>query len=155
MPSADQHRRKAEHNRKFLDSIALDDYPDWVVVVAFYTAVHLVEWLRAASGDGDSTDHEDRLLYVQLRHPEIHTAYHILQNASMLARYQSNAAFFAQFQRETIAERILGEYLPAIQKHVEDRLRSALAAEYLWQLATTGSRSALLDLSKEGTPATG
>jgi hypothetical protein len=34
MPSADQHRKKAESNRKFLDTISLDDFPDWVVVVA-------------------------------------------------------------------------------------------------------------------------
>jgi hypothetical protein len=45
MPSADQHRRKAESNRRFLASISLDDFPDWVVVAAFYTAVHVVERL--------------------------------------------------------------------------------------------------------------
>lgn len=33
MPSQDQHRRKAESNRKFLATISLDDYPDWVVVL--------------------------------------------------------------------------------------------------------------------------
>jgi hypothetical protein len=121
MPSADQHRRKAEHNRKFLESISLDDYPDWVVVAAFYTAVHLIEQLRAALGDGDSTGHEERLAYIQERHAEIHTAYHILQNASMLARYQSNATFFGQFQREVIAERLVGQYLAQIEQYVRDR----------------------------------
>ena len=47
MPSADQHRHKAERNRKFLDSISREEFPEWVVVGAFYTAVHLVERLRA------------------------------------------------------------------------------------------------------------
>lgn len=56
MPNQDQHRKKAESNRKFLASISLDDHPDWVVVAAFYTAVHLVERLRALAGEGDSTD---------------------------------------------------------------------------------------------------
>src|SRR5262245_1358951 len=98
MPNKDQHRRKAEANRRFLGTISLDDFPDWVVVAAFYTAVHLVEQVRAAIGDGDSVNHEDRLAYIQERHPGIHTAYHQLQNASMLARYQSNSAFFAQLQ---------------------------------------------------------
>jgi hypothetical protein len=119
MPSADQHRKKAESNRKFLDSISLDDYPDWVVVAAFYTAVHLVERVRALAGDGDSTAHEDRLAYIQANHPAIHTAYHILQNASMLARYQSNATFFGQFQRDIIRDRLVGQYLTAIEKYAE------------------------------------
>ena len=81
MPSADQHRIKAERNRRFLATIPLDDFPDWVVVAAFYTAVHLIERLRAAAGDGDSISHEDRLDYVQHRLPALHSAYHILQNA--------------------------------------------------------------------------
>jgi hypothetical protein len=129
MPSQDQHRKKAESNRKFLDSISLDDHPDWVVVVAFYTAVHLVEQLRAAAKDGDSTGHEDRLAYVQAKHPGIHTAYHVLQNASMLARYEPNSTFFGQFQREAIKEVLLGKYLAAIEQygatHIPKRTKSA------------------------------
>ncbi len=77
MPNASQHHKKAEINRKFLATISIDDFPDWAVVVAFYTAVHVVEELRAACGDGVSTDHEDRLEHVQHKHPTIHTAYHI------------------------------------------------------------------------------
>ena len=107
MPSADQHRRKAEGNRKFLAIISLDDHPDWVVVAAFYTAVHLVERLRATGGDGDSRGHEDRLSYLQHRHPDIHSPYYVLQNASMLARYQSYSDFYAQFDPDNIPERIL------------------------------------------------
>ena len=73
MPSASQHQSKAERNRKFLDSISIDDFPEWVVVAAFYTAVHLVERLRAEAGDGHSISHEDRLDYVQHRLPTIHS----------------------------------------------------------------------------------
>lgn len=125
MPTADQHRVKAENNRKFLESISLDDYPDWVVVAAFYTAVHCVERLRAAMGDGDSTRHEERLGYVQAVHPQIHTAYHILQNASMIARYQSNSDFFAQFEQQRIRSLILGRYLLAIEEYVNQSLPTA------------------------------
>jgi hypothetical protein len=121
MPSADQHRNKAERNRLFLDSISLQDFPEWVVVAAFYTAVHLVERLRAAAGDGDSTSHEDRLDYVQHRLPaEIHSAYQILQNVSMLARYQSMGDFFNQFQPAEVAEQIVNNRLVRIEKHVQD-----------------------------------
>jgi hypothetical protein len=127
MPSKDQHRKKAEQNHKFLDSISLDDYPDWVVVAAFYTAVHWVECIRAACGDGDSTAHDDRLLYVQCKHTQIHTAYHVLQNASMLARYQSNATFFKQFQREHITERLINQYLREIEEYAGSFIKKSLA----------------------------
>jgi hypothetical protein len=122
MPSADQHRKKAESNHRFLETISIDDYPDWVVVVAFYSAVHLVECLRAADGNGHSTDHDDRLQYVQAFHPTIHTAYHQLQNASMLARYQSRGDFFNQFQPTQVTDLLIGRYLAAIERYVGDRL---------------------------------
>jgi len=124
MPSSDQHRRKAENNRAFLKTIAIESYPDWVVVAAFYTAVHLVEQVRAAKGDGDSVSHEDRLAYIQNCHAEIHSAYHILQNASMLARYQSNSDFFRQFQRDTIMHRLIDDYLAAIERYAEKQLKN-------------------------------
>jgi len=121
MPSADQHRNKAERNRNFLNSISLTDYPEWVTVAAFYTAVHLVERLRAAASDGDSTSHEDRLNYVQHFMPsEFHSAYHILQNVSMLARYQSTADFFAQFQPQEVAEEIVAKRLALIEQYTTD-----------------------------------
>jgi hypothetical protein len=123
MPSADQHRNKAERNRRFLDSISCDDYPEWVVVAAFYTAVHLVERVRAANGDGDSTSHEDRLDYVQHSLPaDIHTAYHILLNVSMLARYQSMADFYRQFQAEDVTTEIVGNRLARIERFTAETL---------------------------------
>jgi hypothetical protein len=122
MPSADQHRRKAESNRRFLDGIPRDDFPDWVVVAAFYTAVHLVERLRASAGHGHSTGHEDRLAYVWEFHPDVHTAYHQLQNAAWLARYQSRADIFDQFQPEQVTELLVGRYLAQVERYVTDRL---------------------------------
>ena len=117
MPTADQHRVKAESNRKFLATIPLDDHPDWVVVAAFYTAVHIAERLRAASSHGDSRGHGDRLLYIQREHRAIHTHYHVLQNASMLARYLSNADFFAQFQPDEVMEQLIARRLVPIEQY--------------------------------------
>lgn len=122
MPTADQHRVKAEGNRKFLATISLADHPDWVVVAAFYTAVHIAERLRAASGHGDSRGHDDRLSYIQFEHPDIHTHYHVLQNVSMLARYQSNADFFAQFQVDEIADKIIAQRLVPIEEYAVARI---------------------------------
>jgi hypothetical protein len=126
MPSADQHKNKAARNRQFLDSIDIEKYPDWVVVSAFYTAVQLIEKMRAEAGNGDSTSHEDRLDYVQHQLPSnVHTAYHILQNASMLARYQAMKDFFAQFQSESVREEIVGKRLAEIEKHSVERATRA------------------------------
>jgi len=118
MPRADQHRIKAERNRLFLSTISVNNHPDWVVVVAFYTAVHLAERLRAAAGHGDSTGHDDRLTYIQLEHPDIHTHYHIVQNVSMLARYQSNSDFFNQFQCAEIPDKSIAQRLDPIEEYV-------------------------------------
>lgn len=122
MPKASEHKTKAEHNRQFLNGIAVDTFPDWAAVAAFYTAVHLVERVRAASGDGHSQDHDGRLSYVATVHGEIHTAYHILQNASMLARYQSRGDFFTQFQAEDVQQRLIDQFLVAIEAYVVARL---------------------------------
>jgi hypothetical protein len=123
MPSADQHRGKAERNRKFLASITLADFPEWVTVAAFYTAVHWIERYRAHVGDGDSTSHEDRLNYVQHRLPStVHTAYHVLQNVSMLARYQSMADFYAQFQPEDVENEIVNKRLAHIEQYVQSEV---------------------------------
>ncbi len=46
MPKSAEHREKAERNQKFLDALKdNDDVREWKAVVAFYTALHLVERL--------------------------------------------------------------------------------------------------------------
>ena len=117
MPSADQHRHKAERNRKFLDSIPREEFPEWAVVAAFYTAVHVVERLRATAHEGHSESHEDRQAYVRVRHRTILTAYKILKNASMLARYQSMGDFYREFDAEEVESRILAS-LDEIERYV-------------------------------------
>ena len=45
MPAEDAHFDQAVHNQQFVESLDVDstEYLDWVVVGAFYAAVHLVE----------------------------------------------------------------------------------------------------------------
>lgn len=121
MPSADQHRKKVENNRAFLATISRDEFTEWAVVVAFYTAVHLLERVRAASGHGDSFSHDDRSSYVLHEHITVHEQYHELLNASMLARYRSRGDFFAHFQPDTLDSGLL-LYLTEIEKYVAERL---------------------------------
>ncbi len=121
MPNSKQHKDKAAHNRTFLATIAVQDYPDWAVVVAFYTAVHLVERLRTRmpnAADQHSTTHQDRLDFVQKHHRSIHTEFHELFNASLIARYQTAASFRTQFTPSDVQAILIDQYLFSIEQHV-------------------------------------
>jgi hypothetical protein len=86
MPTAEEHRQKAEHNLAFLGTIDTDEFCDWMAVAAFYAAVHLVERIRAVAG-GHSIDHADRLKYIRDHHPQIHADFRELYNISLIVRY--------------------------------------------------------------------
>ena len=121
MPNSKQHREKADHNKAFLSSIATANYADWAVVVAFYTAVHLVERLRTKLPTTicqHSTDHQDRLQFVQKHHRAIHKPYHQIFNASLIARYQTLGSFNAQFSTLAVEKTLIGRYLTAIEEYV-------------------------------------
>lgn len=122
MPNSRQHQEKAEHNRSFLDSIDIEQYPDWAAVAAFYTAVHLVERLRTrlSSGPGGqhSTDHQDRLAFVQRHHRRIHQPYHELFNASTLARYETLHSFNTQITADDVRDTLVNQDLVAIETYV-------------------------------------
>lgn len=123
MPNSQQHRDKASHNRSFLDTIAVDQYPDWAAVVAFYTAVHLVERLTRLpnAADQHSTDHQDRLQFVQRHHRPIHTAFHELWNAALIARYQTVNSFNTQFSAADVRDVLIDNYLVAIEQYVTNQ----------------------------------
>jgi hypothetical protein len=92
MPKPSQHQEKADHNRAFLNAIVSSGPADWIAVVAFYTAVHLVEKLRAYRGE-HSKDHEERGQAVRKNFRPIHTPYHELFNHSLIARYGTLGKF--------------------------------------------------------------
>lgn len=127
MPNPSHHQIKAKTNRKFLDSFEWLDYSDWAVVVAFYTAVHLVEQLRALDGQ-DSKSHQDRLQYVQANHRAIHTEFHQLLNVSKLARYEANSVFYGQFSNSDVADIVIKQWLTTIEKYVEKYVLDRTAA---------------------------
>lgn len=122
MPNRSQHRNKAKSNRDFLATISPDHLP-WTAVAAFYTAVHLVESLRAAEND-HSESHGDRNAYVQSNHRVIHGAFRDLYNASRLARYHGNADFHRAFPDSMVIDTIVGVWLVEVEKYVDGRLGS-------------------------------
>jgi len=50
MPTVREHLAQCEHNQAFLDQLPYaDQFPDWVVTVCFYKAVHLIDAFLAAN----------------------------------------------------------------------------------------------------------
>jgi hypothetical protein len=115
MPKPKQHQEKADNSRAFLDSISANGPPDWMAVVAFYTAVHLVEKLRAYHGE-HSENHEDRLAAVRRDFRPIHTPCHELFNHSLIARYGTVGQFTITVQE--VKKLLIDTYLVAIEKFV-------------------------------------
>lgn len=86
MATENEHRRQAEHNQSFLDTIDADKYPDWIATVSFYTAVHFVQMLFAKRG-GRTGSHRKRNDTLRSRYADVWKHYQPLYSYSRLARY--------------------------------------------------------------------
>ena len=117
MPSASKHESKAKSNRRVLEKLDIETAADWAVVVAFYTAVHLIEHLRALDGQ-HSISHLDRNEYVKGNHREIHADFHTLYSLSLVARYSANVDFYKAIESDVVKEKVLGKSLSTIDQYV-------------------------------------
>jgi hypothetical protein len=115
MPKPKQHQEKADSSRAFLNSISDKGPADWMAIIAFYTAVHLVEKLRAYCGE-HSESHEDRCAAVRVKFRAIHKEYHELFNNSLVARYGTAGQF--SMPVEEVKRLLIDTYLVAIEKYV-------------------------------------
>jgi hypothetical protein len=118
MPTADQHRRKAEKNRRLIAALDLADHPEWAVTVAFYVALHRVEQLRHTAGDGHGRDHAERLDYLHFTHPAIYDPFRWLYKASRVARYEAASTFFADYDADVVRARVIAGWLAAVEGYV-------------------------------------
>jgi len=88
MPTTNQHLRKVDFNRRFLNGIP-GTFPDWLVTVRFYIAVHTVDAYLATKGVERVRDHRKRRWWLGdeklLRRVE--TDYRQLEDLSVDARY--------------------------------------------------------------------
>jgi predicted Ser/Thr protein kinase len=116
MPKPKQHQEKADHCKNFL-SVIPDDFSDWKAIVAFYSALHLIEKLRGYDGE-HSTSHDDRDAYVRKHHSIMYNSYHQLFNASLDARYKTKGAF--TISAEDVQKMLVNTYLAKIEKYVAD-----------------------------------
>lgn len=120
MPTADQHKRQAEHNKAFIQSFDLDTSPylDWVVTAIFYTALHLVEWFLKSKGLTGRRDHQLRDAYIarmsELR--RLYADYTELKFQSEASRYEC-ASFTPEFLKNDLLPR-----LARLETHIKSLL---------------------------------
>ena len=119
MPSSAEHRDKADRNRKLLDTLKTSGVPEWIAVVAFYTALHLVERLSACESIHNA-NHQDRLAYLNRhkKHRVIHASFQTLYDASQIARYGTVNQFDRAFPADTVEKTLVRKYLAAIEMYV-------------------------------------
>lgn len=86
------HLLKAKRNKKILSKYLMqiiDKCPDWVAVVAFYTALHFVEAFLKRNHGINFKRHEERHTFMSEHVREIYPAYYRLYDLGFKARYKS------------------------------------------------------------------
>ena len=117
MPSAQVHRRQAQHNEAFIKSFDLDTTPylDWVVTAAFYTALHLIDAYLDTRNIHLSTHRgRDSLIWSVRKLRPLYSAYRRLKHRSEEARYEG-VGFKPQQVRSLLNKELRG---------IKDRLAS-------------------------------
>ena len=113
--------------------LRIDDFPQWVITVAFYKALHIVEAMFAADSkskkkDTDNHETRNRLLKTERRYQQIWSHYRVLWNDSLVARYlKENETFDSKnppfrFLNYLPAEMIVNQHL---NHHLHQILESA------------------------------
>lgn len=91
MPSSIDHLRRARNNERFFRALPIDTtpYPDWILVGAFLSALHLVEAVLVDKGT-IARDHQSRNMLIS-RDPDlrlISSPYRKLKKHNEFARYE-------------------------------------------------------------------
>ena len=93
MAIGEQHEWQAKHNAQLLAEPILvpkdTAYPDWVITIAFYKALHLVDMTLAAHGIIDIGNHDQRKEYIRKHLRGSFGNYQALEELSRKARYHA------------------------------------------------------------------
>jgi hypothetical protein len=125
VPNSSEHQTKARLNRAFLNAnggLAGGDNA-WVAVVAFYTALHLVERLAARESihHTGAGAHGKRLRYLDThaQHDVIYQNYLELKTAAEIARHGTVAQFTRAYPGNTTQTILIDTHLVAIETYVD------------------------------------
>lgn len=108
------HRAKAVSNRQVVQNLLTSTtYFDWVVTIAFYTALHLVTSVITSTGRRSPTSHHERnrIVASDRRFQNIQTSYLLLYQEARAARYDPEY----QIQR-TDVEQLVNNELARIER---------------------------------------
>lgn len=115
MATQEVHEQAWRSNREFLATIT-PDYSDWTIAVAFYTALHVIDWLLVAEENSCSGHYlRNQVLKQTNRYQKIWRHYQPLYNASIVARYKSCPTPFAAIDD---VRRFIDGNLTAIERSV-------------------------------------
>ncbi len=119
MPEQQAHRAKAKHNQGLIEKIG-DEFADWLVIAAFYKAVHIVEMLRAVEGQHSRGHYgrNGRNTYLETEHPSIWVEYFPIYNLSIRARY-----YCTRINVDKVRSELVGKRLPALERLVEAEMQ--------------------------------
>ena len=87
MATAEDHKKQALHNERFLTTIDTTEYPDWAATAIFYAAVHRVQMLFETCG-GAGGNHHRRNNTLRAQYPDVWKQYQPLYTFSRLSRYR-------------------------------------------------------------------
>ena len=135
MPSKEAHIAAANENQEVIDYLLnrVDDFPGWVVTVAFYKAVHVVEAMfaheNAIGGHTDQHTIRNNTLKRTKQYQHIWKNYRLLWQASLIARYlreNNNRPTYEVFSRHIPPNRVkplaIDHWLHQVEKAVGKRI---------------------------------
>ncbi len=127
MPSKNAHEAMADRCQATIDFLLSDrdQHSEWIAVVSFYRALHLVEMLFAALGVTHSRNHESResVLKTNRKYENIWKHYRVLWSVSTNARYLSTRESFSDYMSP---EKVENEIVKHRLRQVENSVRKLM-----------------------------
>lgn len=129
MPDKDSHLAVANRNRVLIDQLlaAGNQHAEWVAVIAFYRALHLVDavlFVEHPARHGGSHEQRNQLLKTTRKYANLNKYYRPLFAASLVARYlkaegQGYRTFEAYMSGDDVVNELLNHYLKQVEKSAE------------------------------------
>lgn len=134
MPDKDSHLAVARRNQDLIGQLLAggNGYPEWVAVIAFYKALHIVDavlFVNHPEKHGGSHDNRNHLLKTTPRYANLYKQYRPLFSASLVARYleadhRGYGSFAEYMTADDVVHTLLNHYLRQLEKSAEKLIGS-------------------------------
>jgi hypothetical protein len=147
MPQKDNHVYQAVHNLEVLCHLSVNpNFADWMVTVACYSCIHLIEALLAIEDASKartihSTGHSERNLVLQTAYPTVWKKFRPIYDASLVARYLTKNAntgesFSYHYPYDTVVQKLFKKYFSGVIRNIETILGDKLDMQPVHQHLT-------------------